>query len=167
MDSELVNITATLGSYDKTDDGEENNMISDVLPSNNLPEIWQNRVDVIRSYKVSTRIPRNDWLMLYNLWLCLGNHTWLRWKWVWWKVIKQISINWVVKTHKVRADWWDCNSENKTTGNLLNLCSQTSWPILYMRRPYRDHWTLSVHFSWRINIDGIEEKSCKNHDTGR
>jgi len=31
MDSELDNITATLGSYDKTDDGEENNMISDVL----------------------------------------------------------------------------------------------------------------------------------------
>lgn len=50
----------TLRSYDKADDGEENNMISDVFPANNPPEIYQNRVDMKRSYKVSTQIPRND-----------------------------------------------------------------------------------------------------------
>jgi len=46
MDSQQNNMTATLGLYFKTDDGEKNNMKSDVLPPNNPPAIWKNKVEI-------------------------------------------------------------------------------------------------------------------------
>lgn len=46
MDCQQNNITAPLGLCDKADDGEKNNIKSDVVPPSNPPEIYHNRVDI-------------------------------------------------------------------------------------------------------------------------
>lgn len=184
MDGKQNNMIATLGLYDKTDDGEKNNMKSDVLPPNNPPAIWKNRVDIEGEFQGVVQLTPAQLEFLAMVADAIQPAS---------AIPGKLNIAPAIEDDK--TDFRHLSSENEPGLQQSSMAMQTESftpkikPVLQLVAKRLDKHTrlakpvfsdvltkalrpaairrsldiaMPMHFPWRINIDVIEEKSLGN-----